>query len=64
VSRERDPLAGPCIVLPGPFRRFAERRRVKLARRNDFARLSVRIRSGPPAGLFRIGWVRGTHFGM
>lgn len=58
VSRERDPLAGPCIVLPGPFRRFAERRRVKLARRNDFARLVERIRSGPPAGLFRIGWVR------
>lgn len=59
VSRERDPLAGPCIVLPGPFRRLAERRRVELARRNDFARLVERIRSGPPVGLFRIGWVRG-----
>ncbi|OCB36703.1 TIGR03085 family protein [Mycobacterium malmoense] len=58
VSRERDPLAGPCIVLPGPLQRFAERRRVKLARRNDFARLVERIRSGPPVGLFRIGWVR------
>ena len=58
VLRERDLVAGPCIVLPGPFRRFAERRRRWLAERSDFPFLVARIRSGPPAGLFRIGWVR------
>lgn len=58
VLRERDLLAGPCLVLPGPFERFAERRRVGLAERSDFASLVERIRSGPPAGFFRIGWVR------
>jgi uncharacterized protein (TIGR03085 family) len=58
VLRERDLLAGPCLVLPGPFQRFAERRRATLARREDFERLVGRIRSGPPVGLFRIGWVR------
>ena len=26
VGRERDLVAGPCIVMPGPFQRFAERR--------------------------------------
>lgn len=44
-------------MLPGPFQRFAERRRVAMAR-HDFGWLVARIRSGPPAGLFRIGWVR------
>lgn len=58
VLRERDVLAGPCLVLPGPFQRFAERRRAQLARRNDFGPLVSRIRSGPPPGFFRIGWVR------
>jgi uncharacterized protein (TIGR03085 family) len=58
VLRERDLVAGPCIVLPGPFQRFAERRRAKLAQSKDFAWLVARIRSGPPIGLFRIGWVR------
>ncbi|OBH31163.1 TIGR03085 family protein [Mycobacterium sp. E342] len=58
VLRERNPLAGPCMVLPGPFARFAERRRVNLARRRDFGWLVARIRSGPPVGFFRIGWVR------
>ena len=58
VLRERDLIAGPCIALPGPFRRFAERRRVSLAKRKDFAWLVARIRSGPPIGFFRIGWVR------
>src|SRR6266852_9187064 len=57
VLRERDLVAGPCIVLPGPFRRFAERRRVRLAERGDFQRLVARIRSGPPPGFFRVGWV-------
>ena len=58
VLRERDLVAGPCIVLPGAFQRFAEQRRVSLARSNDFSWLVARIRSGPPVGLFRIGWVR------
>jgi uncharacterized protein (TIGR03085 family) len=58
VLRERDLVAGPCIALPGPFARFAERRRVALAARRDFAWLVTRIRSGPPIGFFRIGWVR------
>jgi len=58
VLRERDPVAGPCLVLPGPFARFAERRRASLAAREDFTWLIGRIRSGPPIGFFRIGWVR------
>jgi uncharacterized protein (TIGR03085 family) len=58
VLREHDLIAGPCLVLPGPFGRFAERRRAGLARRRDFAWLVARIRSGPPVGFFRIGWVR------
>lgn len=58
VLREHDLMAAPCLVLPCPFQRFAERRRVSLANRHDFAWLVDRIRSGPPAGFFRIGWVR------
>jgi uncharacterized protein (TIGR03085 family) len=58
VVRERDLIAAPCLVLPGPFGRFAERRRVRLAIRSDFGWLVGRIRSGPPPGFFRIGWVR------
>jgi uncharacterized protein (TIGR03085 family) len=59
VLREHDLVAGPCLVLPGPFERFAERRRARLAGRHDFTWLVVRIRSGPPVGFFRVGWVRG-----
>ena len=58
VSRERDLVAAPCMVLPGPFQRFAERRRARLANSKDFAWLVARIRTGPPIGFFRIGWVR------
>jgi uncharacterized protein (TIGR03085 family) len=58
VLREHDLVAAPCLVLPGPFERFAERRRVRLAERHDFSWLVTRIRSGPPPGFFRIGWVR------
>src|ERR1700757_4925120 len=58
VVRERDPVAGPCMVLPGPLAGFAERRRAELARNMDFTSLVVRIRSGPPPGFFRIGWIR------
>ena len=58
VLRERDVIAAPCLVLPGPFARFAEGRRARLAKQEDFTWLVDRIRSGPPPGFFRIGWVR------
>jgi len=58
VLRERDPVAGLCMVLPGPFERLARRRTVTLAARRDFGALVGRIRSGPPPGFFRLGWVR------
>src|SRR5437588_12476090 len=58
VLRERDLVAGPCLVLPGPFQRFAERGRIRLAERRDFWWLLARIRPGPPPGFFRIGCVR------
>jgi uncharacterized protein (TIGR03085 family) len=58
VLRERDRIAGPCLVLPGPFGRFAGKRRARLAKQREFGRLVAKIRSGPPVGFFRIGWVR------
>src|SRR5262249_30228255 len=58
VLREHDLIAGPCLVLPGPFERFAERRRGRLADHREFRWLVERIRAGPPPGFFRIGWVR------
>ncbi len=58
VLRERDLIAAPCLVLPSPFRRFAERRRLRLLASRDFGWLVARIRSGPPPGFFRVGWVR------
>ena len=58
VSRERDLIAGPCLVLPGPFRRVAEARRLALAESNAFGWLVARIRSGPPFGFFRLEGVR------
>jgi len=57
VLREHDHLAGPGLVLPGAWSRLAERRQAALARR-DFTWLTATLRSGPPPGLFRIGWVR------
>jgi uncharacterized protein (TIGR03085 family) len=57
VLRERDPLAGPGLVLPGPWSRFAQLRQDTLAR-TEFAELVARLRSGPPPGFFRVGWVR------
>ena len=57
VLREHDSLAAPGLVLPGPWQRFAERRTAELAER-DFASLVAQVRSGPPPGFFRIGWVR------
>lgn len=57
VLREQDPVAGPGLVLPGAWARLAERRRSALGSK-DFAGLVATIRSGPPPGFFRIGWVR------
>jgi uncharacterized protein (TIGR03085 family) len=57
VLRERDHLAGPGLVLPGAWGRLAERRRRALTLR-DFTWLIATLRSGPPPGVFRIGWVR------
>jgi uncharacterized protein (TIGR03085 family) len=57
VLRERDPLAGPGLVLPGAWSRFAGQRQAALAQR-DFTSLLATLRSGPPPGFFRIGWVR------
>src|SRR5205809_6554347 len=57
VLREHDYRAAPGLVVPGAWGRFAERRRQALTRR-DYATLLMTIRSGPPHGFFRIGWVR------
>jgi uncharacterized protein (TIGR03085 family) len=57
VLREHDYLSAPGLVLPGAWGRLAERRRTALAR-TDFPWLVATIRSGPPRGFFRIGWVR------
>ena len=57
VIREHDYRAAPGLVVPGAWGRFAERRRKALAR-GDYAKLVTTIRSGPPRGFFRIGWVR------
>ena len=57
VLREHDYLAGPGLVVPGPWADLAERRRKVLAG-SDFAELVATIRSGPPPGFFRLGWVR------
>lgn len=57
VLRERDPLAGPGLVLPGTWNRLAARRQTALALR-DFAQLVATLRSGPPRGFFRTRWVR------
>jgi uncharacterized protein (TIGR03085 family) len=57
VIREHDYSAAPGLVVPGPWRQYAERRRQALAR-TDYSALIATIRSGPPRGFFRIGWVR------
>jgi uncharacterized protein (TIGR03085 family) len=57
VLREHDHLAGPGLVLPGAWARLAERRQKALALR-DFSWLVATLRSGPPPGFFRVGWVR------
>jgi uncharacterized protein (TIGR03085 family) len=57
VIREHDYIAAPGLVVPGGWGRFAERRRSALAG-TDYSTLVTTIRSGPPWGFFRIGWVR------
>jgi len=57
VIREHDYRAAPGLVIPGAWGRFAERRRQALTR-TDYAALLTTIRSGPPRGFFRLGWVR------
>jgi uncharacterized protein (TIGR03085 family) len=57
VLREHDFLAAPGLVVPGVWGRFAERRRVAF-KETEFTDLVGTIRSGPPPGVFRIGWVR------
>ncbi len=57
VLRERDPVAAPGLVVPGPWAALAERHRIGLKRR-DYGDLVETVRSGPPLGFFRIGWVR------
>jgi uncharacterized protein (TIGR03085 family) len=55
--REHDNRAAPGLVVPGAWGRYTERRRTALTRR-DYATLLTAVRSGPPRGFFRIGWVR------
>jgi uncharacterized protein (TIGR03085 family) len=57
VLREHDYLAAPGLVVPGSGGRLAERRRMALTRQ-DYDALVTAIRSGPPFGFFRVGWVR------
>ena len=57
LLREHDHLAAPGLVLPGAWGRFAERRTSALALK-EYAELVAAIRSGPPRGFFRVGWVR------
>ena len=57
VLREHDLLAAPGLVVPGAWSDFAERRRLAL-KTSGFTGLVATVRSGPPPGFFRIGWVR------
>jgi uncharacterized protein (TIGR03085 family) len=57
VVREHELLAAPGLVLPGAWGRLAEQRRLALTL-TAFADLVATVRSGPPPGFFRIGWVR------
>jgi uncharacterized protein (TIGR03085 family) len=54
--REHDSLAGPGLVVPGPWARLAERHR-QLAAKRDFVELVDAVRRGP-RGVFRLGWLR------
>ena len=54
--REHDLLAAPGLVVPGPWGRFAERRRVA-AKGKDLTELVAAVRAGP-RNFFGLGWVR------
>lgn len=56
VLREHDPVAGPGLMVPGPWARLAQRHHARAATR-DFAELVATIRSGP-SGVFRLSWLR------
>ncbi|WP_319436196.1 TIGR03085 family metal-binding protein [Mycobacterium sp. RTGN5] len=58
LLRERDPLAAPGLVVPGPLARLAERRMAAMVEDREFGWLVARLRSGPPLGFFRVSWVR------
>ena len=58
LLREREPLAAPGMILPGPLARFTEHRTAAMAARHEFGWLVNRLRSGPPPGFFRLGCVR------
>jgi len=57
IERARDLLAAPGLVLPGAWRRFAERRSGVISRR-DFVQVVSQLRSGPPPGVFQLSWLR------
>lgn len=48
IVRERQPLAGPGMILGGPFARYTERTMDRLIASNSFEHLVERVRSGPP----------------
>ncbi len=54
--RAKEPLAGPGLVLPGPWARYSENRRERASGMPYAALLDV-VRA-EPRGLFRLGWVR------
>lgn len=54
--REHDAIAGPGLVLPGPWARVAARHHRRAARQ-DFSQVVAAVRSGP-RGVFRLGWLR------
>ncbi len=54
--REHDAVAGPGLVLPGPWARVAARHHAR-ARDQDFMQIVAAVRSGP-RGVFRLGWLR------
>ena len=57
VLREHNVIVAPGLVVPGVWGRVAERRRLAL-KESRFTDLVATIRSGPPPGFFRVGWVR------
>ena len=54
--REHDAVAGPGLVLPGPWARVAARHHAR-ARGQDFWQIVAAVRSGP-RGVFRLGWLQ------